>query len=84
MHGRASLRVEPRPGGVRERQPLGEVAYEGRVFHPGQGNNACVFPGIGLGVVACRARIIPDELFLQAARALAGLVGEDDLARGPV
>jgi malate dehydrogenase (oxaloacetate-decarboxylating)(NADP+) len=47
-----------------------------------QGNNAYVFPGIGLGVVACRARYIPDEFFLAAARTLAGLVTRADLDRG--
>jgi malate dehydrogenase (oxaloacetate-decarboxylating)(NADP+) len=62
--------------------PSGEVSYDGRVFHPGQGNNAYVFPGIGLGAIACRARRIPEPLFLAAARALAHRVSEDDLARG--
>jgi malate dehydrogenase (oxaloacetate-decarboxylating)(NADP+) len=51
---------------------------------PGQGNNAYVFPGIGLGAVACRARTLPDELFLEAARTLAGLVSQRDLDRGAV
>ncbi|HEX5107250.1 MAG TPA: NAD-dependent malic enzyme [Vicinamibacterales bacterium] len=62
--------------------PFGAVTYEGREFRPGQGNNAYVFPGIGLGAVACRARRIPDELFLAAARALAGLVSRRDLDSG--
>jgi malate dehydrogenase (oxaloacetate-decarboxylating)(NADP+) len=62
--------------------PFGEVVYRGRRFRPGQGNNAYVFPGVGLGAVACRARTISDAMFLAAARTLAGLVGKDDLARG--
>jgi malate dehydrogenase (oxaloacetate-decarboxylating)(NADP+) len=64
--------------------PFGAVTYEGQEFRPGQGNNAYVFPGIGLGAVACRARRIPDEFFLAAARTLAGLVTAEDLARGSV
>jgi malate dehydrogenase (oxaloacetate-decarboxylating)(NADP+) len=62
--------------------PFGTVTHEGRAFRPGQGNNAYVFPGIGLGAVMCRARRIPDEFFLRAARTLAGLVTKEDLARG--
>src|SRR5262249_55687272 len=58
------------------------VDYDGRTLHPSQGNNAYVFPGIGLGAVACRARTLPDELFLAAARTLSGLVGRNDLDRG--
>ena len=58
------------------------VTYDGREFRPGQGNNAYVFPGIGLGAIACRARRIPDEFFLTAARTLAGLVTAQDLERG--
>jgi len=62
--------------------PFGPVTYEGRVLRPAQGNNAYVFPGIGLGAVACRARTLPDALFLAAARALANLVRPGDLEQG--
>ena len=64
--------------------PFGTVSYNGRVIHPGQGNNAYVFPGIGLGAIACRARTLPDELFLVAARTLAQMVRQSDLDRGAV
>jgi malate dehydrogenase (oxaloacetate-decarboxylating)(NADP+) len=62
--------------------PFGTVVYRGEQRRPGQGNNAYVFPGIGLGAIACRARTLPDVLFLEAARTLAGLVGESDLRQG--
>ena len=62
--------------------PFAPVIFEGRTLRPGQGNNAYVFPGIGLGAVASRARTLPDELFLAAARTLAGLVRQDDLDEG--
>src|SRR5262245_5545839 len=62
--------------------PFGPVMKDGQEFHPRQGNNAYVFPGIGLGVVVCRARRVPEEFFLAAARTLAGLVTAQDLARG--
>src|SRR6185295_15461192 len=62
--------------------PFGPVKYEGRTFQPAQGNISYVFPGIGLGAVACRARTLPDELFLEAARALAAMVHETDLEAG--
>jgi malate dehydrogenase (oxaloacetate-decarboxylating)(NADP+) len=62
--------------------PFGPVIYDGCEWRPGQGNNAYVFPGIGLGAIACRARRIPDAFFLAAARTLASLVTEQDLAGG--
>ena len=62
--------------------PFGVVPYGGREFRPGQGNNAYVFPGIGLGAVVCRAKRIPDEFFLSAARTLAGMVTRKDLDAG--
>ena len=58
------------------------VLEDGSTRRPGQGNNAYVFPGIGLGAVAVKATALPDALFLTAARALASFVNEDDLAAG--
>lgn len=40
---------------------------DGRTFFPGQGNNAYVFPGVALGVIAGGIRHIPDEIFLLTA-----------------
>ncbi len=62
--------------------PFAPVVLDGRTRRPAQGNNAYVFPGIGLGAIACRARSLPDELFLTAARTLAGLVRPEDLEAG--
>jgi len=62
--------------------PFAPVIYAGRTHRPAQGNNAYVFPGIGLGAVSCRARTLPDVLFLTAARTLAGLVQKSDLEAG--
>ncbi|KAM4736567.1 NADP-dependent malic enzyme [Anableps anableps] len=55
---------------------------DGRTFYPGQGNNAYIFPGVGLGVTACALRHITEDIFLTAAEALANLVTEKDLAEG--
>jgi len=62
--------------------PFDPVEYEGRTLAPGQGNNAYIFPGIGLGAVACNASRITEEMFLAAAKAVANMVTDDDLAHG--
>jgi malate dehydrogenase (oxaloacetate-decarboxylating)(NADP+) len=64
--------------------PFDAVEIDGRILRPGQGNNAYVFPGIGLGALACQARSLSDTMFLAAARALAAMVSDRDLASGTV
>jgi len=49
---------------------------------PGQSNNAYIFPGLGLGAVACEASTITDAMFLTAARSLAEQASDRDLANG--
>ena len=51
---------------------------------PGQGNNAYVFPGVGLGVIVTEASRVTDEMFFEAAKALAHEVSEDDLKKGRI
>ncbi|KAM4561582.1 NADP-dependent malic enzyme, mitochondrial isoform 2-T3 [Fundulus diaphanus] len=55
---------------------------DGRSFIPGQGNNAYVFPGVALGVIACGVRHIPEDIFLTTAEAIADMVTEEHLAEG--
>jgi malate dehydrogenase (oxaloacetate-decarboxylating)(NADP+) len=54
--------------------PFNAVRLKGRVFVPGQGNNMFIFPGVGLGAVACGATKVTDEMFFAAAKTLAHMV----------
>jgi malate dehydrogenase (oxaloacetate-decarboxylating)(NADP+) len=64
--------------------PFDPVALDGRKLIPSQGNNAYIFPGIGLGIVASESRRVTDRMILAAARALAAEVTETDLAEGRI
>jgi malate dehydrogenase (oxaloacetate-decarboxylating)(NADP+) len=64
--------------------PFAPVTLAGRVHVPGQANNSYIFPGVGLGLLFSGAKRVTDEMFLAAARALAGQVSETDLAQGRI
>jgi malate dehydrogenase (oxaloacetate-decarboxylating)(NADP+) len=64
--------------------PFEPVQIGNKTYVPGQGNNAYIFPGVGLGVVVSHARRVTDEMFLAASRALAEMVSDEDLDLGRV
>jgi malate dehydrogenase (oxaloacetate-decarboxylating)(NADP+) len=64
--------------------PFNPVTLGDKQFVPGQGNNAYVFPGVGLGLIVSEASACTDEMFFVAARTLAGMVNEDDLKQGRI
>jgi len=62
--------------------PFPEVKIGDRTVKPAQGNNAYIFPGVALGVIACGCINIPDSFFITAAKALAGMVSDEMIAAG--
>ena len=62
--------------------PFESVTYKDQTFYPGQGNNAYIFPGVGLGVVVSKSSWVMDDMFIAAADTLTDLVSEEDLAKG--
>lgn len=64
--------------------PFRAVDCGGKTFVPGQANNAYIFPGVGLGILAAEASHVVDEMFLAAAEALAENVTDQDLALGRI
>ena len=57
---------------------------KGVTYHQGQGNNACIFPGVGLGALVVGAKRVNDSMFHRAALTLAEAVPDDMLSRGSV
>ncbi|MDX2410405.1 MAG: NAD-dependent malic enzyme, partial [Woeseiaceae bacterium] len=64
--------------------PFDPVKIGNQTFVPGQGNNAYIFPGVGLGIIVSQARTVTNEMFLAAAHSLASQVSESDLERGRI
>jgi malate dehydrogenase (oxaloacetate-decarboxylating) len=64
--------------------PFDPVIHNGKRIRIGQCNNAFIFPGVGLGLTASRARRTTDGMFLEAARALAAKVTQKDLDESAV
>ncbi|HUN90390.1 MAG TPA: NAD-dependent malic enzyme [Terriglobales bacterium] len=64
--------------------PFAPVMHNGKKHRIGQGNNAFIFPGVGLGISAGGVTRVSEKMFLEAARALASKVTEQDLAESAV
>lgn len=58
------------------------VHYEGQVFLPGQANNFYIFPAVGMAIFATRATRVTDEMFIEAAAAVADQVPPEMLKQG--
>lgn len=62
-----------------EATPFAAVMATGRSDYPNQINNVLCFPGIFRGALSARARTINEEMKLAAARAIAGIIKDDEL-----
>ncbi|MBU2916464.1 NAD-dependent malic enzyme [Psychrosphaera sp. F3M07] len=51
--------------------PFDPIEYKGKFYHVAQCNNAYIFPGIGLGVLAVKSKIISDEMLMATSVTLA-------------
>lgn len=51
-------------------------------YHPNQGNNVYVFPGIGLGAILAKATRVTDEMIYTSAAALADSLNAEELYKG--
>ena len=54
--------------------PAGTVSYKGVDYVIGQANNALIYPGLGLGMLASEASLLTDEMIGAAAHSLSGIV----------
>ncbi|THF99599.1 hypothetical protein TEA_003275 [Camellia sinensis var. sinensis] len=62
--------------------PFDPVEYKGKVYLPGQANNAYIFPGLGLGLVISGAIRVHNAMLLAASEALAGQVSKEHFDKG--
>lgn len=58
------------------------VHINNRVFFPGQANNFYIFPAIGMAVFATEAKRVTDSMFIEAAKAVASEVSDQQLDKG--
>ena len=58
------------------------VRYDGRTFLPGQANNFYIFPAVGMAIFATQAKRVTDDMFIEAAQAVADQVSSDLLNQG--
>ncbi|MCB4995397.1 NAD-dependent malic enzyme [Streptococcus mutans] len=54
--------------------PADTVSYKGVDYVIGQANNALIYPGLGLGMLASEASLLTDEMIGAAAHSLSGII----------
>ena len=64
--------------------PFPAVTFENRTYAVGQGNNAFIFPGVGLGTLVSGASKVTDNMLTAAAEALADYTDPSRLMSGAV
>jgi malate dehydrogenase (oxaloacetate-decarboxylating)(NADP+) len=62
--------------------PFDPVVLNGVTYLPGQANNFYIFPAVGMAVFATEATRVTDQMFIEAARAVADQVPADLLKQG--
>lgn len=54
--------------------PIEPIEYKGTTYHIGQGNNALLYPGLGLGTIVVGAKTVTDHMLEAAAQAVSDQV----------
>jgi malate dehydrogenase (oxaloacetate-decarboxylating)(NADP+) len=62
--------------------PFQPVQFKGQTFIPGQANNFYIFPAVAMAIYATQAKRVSDELFIEAAKAVADQVSPELLKQG--
>jgi malate dehydrogenase (oxaloacetate-decarboxylating)(NADP+) len=62
--------------------PFPPVQYNGQTFLPGQANNFYIFPAVGMAIYATQPKRVTDEMFIEAAKAVADQVTSQQLQQG--
>ena len=58
--------------------PFHPLAFEGKIYHPGQGNNMYVFPGIGLGTILSKSVQVTANMIYASGEALPTMITEEE------
>jgi malate dehydrogenase (oxaloacetate-decarboxylating)(NADP+) len=58
--------------------PFHPFMYKDKIYHPGQGNNMYVFPGIGLGTILCKAVTVTSRMIYASGAALPTTITEEE------
>ena len=62
--------------------PFSPVTLNGQTFIPGQANNFYIFPAVAMAIYATQAKRVTDEMFIEAAKAVADQVSPELLKQG--